>query len=81
MAGGGSAPSRRTSTTAGSPWSTEASGGLAVPITVPAGTRTITLSLLGIEIVGGPYGAAYGRQRSAWTTLARNGQQLLRQPR
>ncbi|GIH06888.1 hypothetical protein Rhe02_49550 [Rhizocola hellebori] len=53
---------------------------LAVPITVPANTRTITLSLLGLEVSGGAYGASYGPERSAWTTLGTNGQQLLRLP-
>jgi hypothetical protein len=51
-----------------------------VPITVPSGTKVITLSLLGIEVVGGDYGDAYGGERSAWTTLVRNGQQLLLLP-
>jgi len=45
------------------------SGSIAVPITVPAGTRTVTVSLLGMELLGGPYGAAYGGERSDWTTL------------
>jgi hypothetical protein len=53
---------------------------IAVPITVPANSRTITLSLLGLEMTGGVYGAAYGPERSAWTTLGTNGQQLLRLP-
>ncbi|NUT32017.1 MAG: hypothetical protein HOV79_02975 [Hamadaea sp.] len=54
---------------------------VAVPITVPNGTRTVTLSLLGIEILGGAYGAAYGGERSEWTTLGGlNAQQLLRLP-
>jgi hypothetical protein len=50
------------------------------PITVPAGTRTVTLSLLGVELLGGEYGDAYGTERSAWKSLAHNGQQLLRLP-
>jgi hypothetical protein len=53
------------------------SGPIAVPITVPAGTRTVTLSLLGIELLGGPYGAAYGGERSDWTTLGGLQPQLL----
>jgi hypothetical protein len=57
------------------------SGALDVPITVPAGTRTVTLSLLGLELLGGEYGESYGGTRSAWHTLSRNEQQLLRQPR
>ena len=38
---------------------------LDVPLTVPAGTRSAALSLLGVEIPGGAYGEAYGGQRSA----------------
>jgi hypothetical protein len=51
---------------------------LAVPITMPAGTKTVILSLLGIELLTGPFGAVYGPERSAWTELGTNGQQLLR---
>lgn len=51
---------------------------LAVPITVPANTHTVVLSLLGIELRGGLYGSVYGPERSGWTTLGANGQQLLR---
>jgi hypothetical protein len=49
-----------------------------VPVTVPAGTKTITVSLLGIEATGAAYGEAYGTERSGWTSVARNGQLLLR---
>jgi hypothetical protein len=52
----------------------------AVPITVPAGTHTVTLSLLGIELDGGLYGSAYGPEQSAWTTLGTGATQLLRLP-
>jgi hypothetical protein len=55
-------------------------GTVSVPITVPAGTRTITLSLLGIEMTGGLYGNAYGPERSDWTSLWSGAQQLLRLP-
>jgi hypothetical protein len=53
---------------------------LDVPITVPTGTKTVTLSLLGIELLGGNYGEAYGAEQSAWKPIAHNGQQLLRLP-
>ncbi|MEU8080236.1 hypothetical protein AB0B31_32870 [Catellatospora citrea] len=53
---------------------------IAVPITVPANTQTITLSLLGLEVRGGVYGSAYGPERSGWTSLRADGQQLLRLP-
>ena len=55
-------------------------GALDVPVTVPAGTRVVTLSLLGIELLGEEYGEAYGGERSAWRTLPRSGQLLLRLP-
>jgi hypothetical protein len=52
-----------------------------IPITVPEGTRTVTLSLLGVEILGGLYGSPYGGERSAWTRLGGlNAQQLLKLP-
>jgi hypothetical protein len=49
-----------------------------VPVTVPAGTKTVTLSLLGIETTGSAYGDPYGTERSGWTPVAPNGQLLLR---
>jgi hypothetical protein len=51
-----------------------------VPVTVPAGTKTITISLLGVETTGSQYGESYGTDRSDWTSVARNGQLLLRLP-
>jgi hypothetical protein len=51
-----------------------------VPITVPAGTRVVTLSLLGIEMLGGVFGEAYGGEQSAWKAIPTGGQQLLRLP-
>ncbi|MBB5872886.1 hypothetical protein F4553_006320 [Allocatelliglobosispora scoriae] len=53
---------------------------VAVPITVPANTQVVMLSILGLEILTGPYGAVYGPERSGWTSLSGNGQQLLRLP-
>jgi hypothetical protein len=55
-------------------------GTVDVPITVPTGTRVVTLGLLGIEVLGGPYGEAYGGEQSAWKSLPTGGQQLLRLP-
>ncbi|HET6213063.1 MAG TPA: hypothetical protein VFE14_09365 [Micromonosporaceae bacterium] len=52
-------------------------GAVEVPITAPAGTRVVTLSLLGIELLGKEYGEAYGGSRSGWSTLAFTGTQLL----
>lgn len=51
---------------------------IAVPITVPSSAKIILLSILGIELTIGPYGSVYGPERSGWTSLATNGQQLLR---
>ncbi len=51
---------------------------LAIPVTVPSSTQNVLLSLLGIEILVGPYGSVYGAERSGWTTLSTNAQQLLR---
>ncbi|GGM57110.1 hypothetical protein ACFFX1_29025 [Dactylosporangium sucinum] len=51
-----------------------------VPLTMPNGTKLVTLSLLGLEIGGGAFGDAYGGERSAWRSVPRNGQQLLRLP-
>lgn len=53
-------------------------GAVDVPFTAPNGTKVITMSVLGIEVVGDPYGAAYGGERSAWRSLARGGTSLLR---
>lgn len=55
-------------------------GSIAVPITVPANTQIVMLSLLGIELTAGPYGSVYGPERSGWTSLGAKGQQLLRLP-
>jgi hypothetical protein len=52
---------------------------LDVPITVPAGTRILTPTLLG-ELLGGLYGEAYGTERSAWKSLPNTGKQLLKLP-
>ncbi|WP_238010835.1 hypothetical protein KZZ52_03915 [Dactylosporangium sp. AC04546] len=51
-----------------------------VPLTTPNGTKLVTLSLLGLEVGGGAFGDAYGGERSAWRSVPRNGQQLLRLP-
>ncbi len=55
-------------------------GTVDVPVTVPANTKVITMSVLGIEVTGGNYGDAYGGERSAWRTLTRGASQLLRLP-
>jgi hypothetical protein len=47
---------------------------------VPANTRVVTLSMLGIEMLGGVYGEPYGGERTAWTNLGPGQQQLLRLP-
>ncbi|MEV4513546.1 hypothetical protein AB0K00_31835 [Dactylosporangium sp. NPDC049525] len=54
------------------------SGTLDVPVTMPNGTKLITMSVLGIEVMGGNFGDAYGGERSAWRSLGRNATQLLR---
>ncbi|GAA2619103.1 hypothetical protein GCM10010399_57700 [Dactylosporangium fulvum] len=51
---------------------------LEVPITAPNGTKLVTISVLGIEVGGGTFGEAYGGERSAWRSVGRHGQQLLR---
>jgi hypothetical protein len=56
------------------------SGTLDVPITMPDGTKLITMSVLGNEVTGGNFGDAYGGERSAWRTLTRGASQLLRLP-
>jgi hypothetical protein len=53
-------------------------GTLDVPVTVPNGTKLITMSVLGIEVTGGNFGDPYGGERSAWRSLARNASQQLR---
>jgi hypothetical protein len=53
-------------------------GAVDVPLTMPAGTKLVTASLLGVEVGGGTFGEAYGGERSAWRTIAKGGQQLLR---
>jgi hypothetical protein len=55
-------------------------GQLAMPASMPAGTNVVTLSVLGIEIVSGPYGQAYGTGRSTWTAVNAGGRLLLRLP-
>jgi hypothetical protein len=40
-----------------------------VPVTVPTGARTVSLTLLGVEVPGGAFGEAYGAERSAWKTV------------
>ncbi len=57
-----------------------AAGSHAVPLTVPTGTRTTTVSLLGIEVLGGTYGTPYGPENSDWTTLGAGAQLQLRLP-
>jgi hypothetical protein len=54
------------------------SGTLDVPMTMPNGTKLISMSVLGIEIVGGNFGDPYGGERSGWRSLARGGTQQLR---
>jgi hypothetical protein len=48
-----------------------------VPITVPTGSKTFSVNLLGIIQISGDYGEAYGGEQSAWTPVAHNGQQQL----
>ena len=57
-----------------------ANGALTVPLTVPTGTRTTTISLLGLEVLGGNYGTSYGPENSDWTTLGAGAQLLRRLP-
>jgi hypothetical protein len=52
-----------------------------VPVTAPAGTRTTSLNLLGIDVPGAEVGEAYGGQRSGWQALAKsNGTLTLKLP-
>lgn len=53
---------------------------LDVPAAMPSGTNVVTLSLLGIELLTGPYGETYGTGKSAWTSVAAGGRLLLRLP-
>jgi hypothetical protein len=55
-------------------------GQLHLPAGMPAGTNVVTLSVLGIELISGPYGESYGTDRSAWTAVAAGGRLLLRLP-
>ncbi|GAA3248706.1 hypothetical protein ACFO1B_47510 [Dactylosporangium siamense] len=54
------------------------SGTLDVPVTMPNGTKLITMSVLGIEVTGGNFGDPYGGERSTWRSLTRNASQQLR---
>jgi hypothetical protein len=56
------------------------SSALHVPASAPNGTNVVTLSLLGIELLSGPYGQAYGGGKSDWTQLAAGGRLVLRLP-
>jgi hypothetical protein len=49
-----------------------------VPLTMPAGTKYITASLLGVEVAGSAFGDAYGGERSEWRSVGQGAQQLLR---
>jgi hypothetical protein len=51
-----------------------------VPVTVPAGTKSVTVSLLGLEMTGSSFGDAYGGEQSTWKNVARGGQLTLRLP-
>jgi hypothetical protein len=53
---------------------------IAIPITMPANTKTVILSLLGIELLVGPFGEVYGPERSEWASLSSSGTKLLRLP-
>jgi hypothetical protein len=53
---------------------------LHVAASMPAGTSVVTLSLLGIELLTGPYGESYAGGKSAWTSVAAGGRLLLRLP-
>ncbi|MEV4141412.1 hypothetical protein AB0J72_55805 [Dactylosporangium sp. NPDC049742] len=55
-------------------------GALDVPITMPNGTKVISMSVLGIEVVGGNFGDPYGGERSTWRNLGRGASQQLRLP-
>ncbi|MEU0563289.1 hypothetical protein [Dactylosporangium sp. NPDC006015] len=53
-------------------------GALDVPMTMPNGTKVISMSVLGIEVVGGNFGDPYGGERSTWRSLGRGASQQLR---
>jgi hypothetical protein len=53
-------------------------GSVEVPMTMPNGTKYVTASLLGVEVVGAAFGDAYGGERSEWRSVGKGGQQLLR---
>ncbi|GAA1560027.1 hypothetical protein GCM10009827_096430 [Dactylosporangium maewongense] len=55
-------------------------GALDVPMTMPNGTKVISMSVLGIEVVGGNFGDPYGGERSTWRSLGRGASQQLRLP-
>ncbi|MEV0564197.1 hypothetical protein [Dactylosporangium sp. NPDC050588] len=57
-----------------------AGGALDVPMTMPNGTKVISMSVLGIEVVGGNFGDPYGGERSTWRSLGRGASQQLRLP-
>jgi hypothetical protein len=51
------------------------------PVSVPAGTRAVTVNLLGVVITGAEFGEAYGGQRTAWQSLPKtNGTLTLKLP-
>ncbi|HEU5108656.1 MAG TPA: hypothetical protein VFT95_08880, partial [Micromonosporaceae bacterium] len=49
------------------------SGSLHMPVSMPNGTSVVTLSLLGIELLTGPYGESYAGGKSAWTSVPAGG--------
>jgi hypothetical protein len=55
-------------------------GALNVPVTVPAGTRSVTLSVLGVEMLGAQFGTAYGTDRSDWTSFGAGATKMFRLP-
>jgi hypothetical protein len=55
-------------------------GPLSVPITVPASTKSVTLSVLGVEMLGAVYGTAYGTDRSDWTSFGAGATKMFRLP-
>ncbi|MGI5247031.1 hypothetical protein [Dactylosporangium sp. CA-139066] len=55
-----------------------ATGSLDVPLTMPNGSKFVTASVFGVEVTGAAFGDAYGGERSAWRSIGKGGQQLLR---
>jgi hypothetical protein len=53
---------------------------LQMPASAPTGTKVVTLSLLGIELVKSTFGEGYGPGRSAWTGVGAGARLLLRLP-